>query len=228
MDRFVFTCSKCLETIIVPGDSQHDAAQFLLQSTPWAGKASTEGTALLCPKHSDVSVEDLTVEGDPDTVTEGSIRDRHFCKWERRDDREVPVIFGKQSITHFTCVEAGDGRFWLDICEDLVLVRACPICGSEAKVREPPLEVPVVGEFNPNDPSSVAAYAMRSGKVSRGVPAARWVVQSHCSTVKAVAHAIGNGHHRGATGIGFSTARGMEELFEQRYAGEFEAPATDQ
>jgi len=227
MDRFVFTCSKCLETIIVPAESQHDAAQFLLGETPWTGKASTEGTALLCPAHSDLSVNDAGEEA-PQTVTHGSIGDRHYCKWERQEEREVPVIFGKQSISHFTCVEAGDGRFWLDICEDLVLVRACPICGQEAPIQDPPLEVPVVGSFDPQDPSSVAAYAMRSGKVSRGVPASRWVVQSHCPTVKAVASAIESGHHRGANGIGFSTARGMEELFEKRYAGEFEAPATNQ
>jgi len=228
MDRFVFTCSKCMETLIVPGESRQDAVEFLLGETPWTGKASVDATALLCPTHSGLSVEDASEENDASPVSHGSIGDRHYCKWEREEDREVPVIFGKQSITHFTCVEAGDGRFWLDICADLVLVRACPICGKEASVQKAPLEVPVVGSLNPRDPSSVAAYAMRSSKVHRGIPAARWVVQSHCSTVKAVARAIEEGHHRGAAGIGFSTAQGMENLFEERYAGKFNAPTKGQ
>lgn len=222
MDRFVFTCSKCSETIILPGLSQKEAAEFLFDKTPWTGKATVDNTALLCPAHNDLSPEEANEEEEGGPVIRSSIRNRHFCKWKRLEDREAPTLFGKGDLTHTNCVESGDGRFWFDLCEDIVLVRACPICGEEAPVKTPPRQVPVVGPLAPNDPSSVAAYAMRSGHVSRGVPAARWVVQSHCSTVSEVATAIEKEHHMGAQGIGFSTANGMKKLFEERYDGEFE------
>jgi len=220
MDRFVFTCTECEDTIIVPGLDQEEAAEFLLDRTPWVGKASVDGTALFCPTHAHLSPAEASTESEQH-VHHGSIDRRHFCKWERREDRETPVVFSNKDATHVLCVESGDGRFWFDFCEDLVMVRACPICGAEAPVQFTPHDVPVVGPLSPKDPSSVAAYAMRSGKVSRGVPAARWVVQSHCSTVQQVARALEKHQHRGAAGIGLSTAKGMEDLFEERYDGDF-------